>query len=216
MMILMTPIKTIAGPFCTLLPLLALILAGFIVPSSAQAPGSSLAANYAANSEEPIDIEADALEVNDQKKIATFSGNVSATQGDFNLRAKEIQVFYSADKKKPDTGENAAASGPGANSQITKINANGKVLVTTKDNQKATSDWAHFDVKTQLVTIGGNVVLSEGFNTIKGNRLVIDLKSGVSRFENSQQTAAEGDDQKPKQRLRAIFSTKGRSSDAQN
>ena len=52
-------------------------------------------------------------------------------------------------------------------------------------------------------TIGGNVVLSQGLNTIRGDRLVIDLKTGLSRFENSTETA---DGATPKQRLRAIFS----------
>ncbi len=174
-------------------------------PAAAQTPGSSLAANYAANSDQPIDIEADALEVDDRKKIATFTGNVSATQGNFNLRAREIQVSYTSRDNTATQSADAGAAGPGANSQITRIDAKGKVLVTTNDNQTATSDWARFEVLTQLVTIGGNVVLSQGPNTIKGDRLVIDLKTGLSRFENDGQTA-EGET--PKQRLRAIFTPK--------
>jgi lipopolysaccharide export system protein LptA len=63
-------------------------------------------------------------------------------------------------------------------------------------------------VPSQLVTIGGNVVLTQGFNTIKGDRLVIDLKTGLSRFENATETAGG---EKPKQRLRAIFSPNGAS-----
>lgn len=171
----------------------------------AQTPGSSLAAGYAANADKPINIEADALEVNDQQKTATFSGNVTATQGDFSLKAKEIQVSYTAKKG---NNANGGATGPGGDSQITEINAKGKVLVTTQDNQTATSDWARFDVPGQLVTIGGNVVLSQGPNTIKGDRLVIDLNTGLSRFENSAQTAGG---QAPKQRLRAIFTPKAQS-----
>ncbi|HKJ63601.1 MAG TPA: LptA/OstA family protein [Hyphomicrobiales bacterium] len=171
----------------------------------AQTPGNSLAAGYAANADKPINIEADALEVNDQQKTATFSGNVTATQGDFSLKAKQIQVNYvSRDKNKT----NAAAGGPGGDSQISEINAKGKVLVTTHDNQTATSDWARFDVPAQLVTIGGNVVLSQGLNAIKGDRLIIDLKTGLSRFENSTETASG---KKPKQQIRAIFSPKSRS-----
>lgn len=186
------------------------IIAGLIFSSMlttqgfAQAPGSTLAAGYAANADKPINIEADSLEVNDQKKTATFSGNVTATQGDFTLKAKELQVNYVA-KDKKDTKSDAA--GPGSDSQIKQINAKGKVLVKTKDNQTATSDWARFDVPGQLVTIGGNVVLTEGLNTIKGDRLVIELKTGISRFENSTKTA----NGKKSKRLQAIFSPKSRS-----
>lgn len=176
--------------------------------AGAQAPGSGLATSYAANSDKPIDIVADVLEVDDKKKIAIFRGNVSATQGDFNLRAKEIQVTYTSKEQGANTQTAAASPVPATgDADITQIDAKGKVLVKTKENQTATSDWAIFDVKKQLVTIGGDVVLSQGPNTIKGSRLVIDLKSGLSRFETG---TANNDGEQPRERLRAIFTPKSR------
>jgi lipopolysaccharide export system protein LptA len=156
-------------------------------PALAQAPGGGLATSYSANADKPINIEADALEVDDKKKIATFKGNVSATQGDFNIRAKEIQVIYTAAAKKdPAAGAPATSALPGGgNADIQQIDARGKVLVTTKDNQTTTSDWAVFEVKKQLVTIGGDVVVTQGTDTIKGSKLVIDLNTGLSRFETA-------------------------------
>jgi lipopolysaccharide export system protein LptA len=130
-------------------------------PARAQTPGSGLATSYSANADKPIDIEADVLEVDDKKKVAVFKGNVSATQGDFNLRASEIEVTYTDSNKaagaaKPQPVKEAAASPvPGAGS-IKQINAKGKVLVTGKDNQTATSDWAIFEVEKQLITLGGH------------------------------------------------------------
>jgi len=50
----------------------------------------------------------------------------------------------------------------------------------------------------QMVTVGGNVVLMQGKNVLKGDRLVIDLKTGESRFENKGNTEAGG-------RIRALF-----------
>jgi lipopolysaccharide export system protein LptA len=186
---------------------LAIALLG-VGSAGAQAPGSGLATSYAANSDQPIDIVADMLEVDDKKKIAIFRGNVSATQGDFNLRAKEIQVTYTSKEQGANTQTAAASPVPATgDADITQIDAKGKVLVKTNENQTATSDWAIFDVKKQLVTIGGDVVLSQGPNTIKGSRLVIDLKSGLSRFETG--TADSGGEQ-PKERLRAIFTPKAR------
>jgi lipopolysaccharide export system protein LptA len=200
-------------------------------PASAQAPGSSLATSYSANADKPINIEADALEVDDKTKVATFKGNVSATQGDFNIRAKEIQVLYtSAPKKDPaapkkDPAEAASADAApapanaappaanaalpgGANADIQRIDAKGKVLVTTKDNQTTTSDWAIFEVKKQLVTIGGDVVVTQGTDTIKGSKLVIDLTTGLSRFE----TAANDKDVAPgaSKRLQMLITPKAR------
>ena len=54
-----------------------------------------------------------------------------------------------------------------------------------------------------MVTVGGNVVLMQGKNVLKGDRLVIDLKTGESRFENTGNTAAGG-------RIRALFVPKAR------
>jgi hypothetical protein len=50
--------------------------------------------------------------------------------------------------------------------------------------------------------VGGNVVLTQGENVLKGERLVIDLKTGESRFENPGSTASGG-------RIRALFMPKG-------
>ena len=163
------------------------VLAFSACPAQAQAPGGSLATSYSANADKPINIEADALEVDDKKKIATFKGNVSATQGDFNIRAKEIQVLYTAAAKKdPAAGAAAPSALPGGgNADIQQIDAKGKVLVTTKDNQTTTSDWAVFEVKKQLVTIGGDVVVTQGTDTIKGSKLVIDLTTGLTRLDTA-------------------------------
>ena len=72
------------------------------------------------------------------------------------------------------------------------------MIITTDQDQTTTSDWALYDVPTQLVTVGGNVVLMQGKNVLKGDRLVIDLKTGESRFENQGDTATKG-------RIRALF-----------
>ena len=69
--------------------------------------------------------------------------------------------------------------------QISKIEARGEVVITSDQDQTTTSDWALYDVPAQLVTVGGNVVLMQGKNVLKGDRLVIDLKTGESRFHCS-------------------------------
>ena len=82
--------------------------------------------------------------------------------------------------------------------QISKIEARGDVIITSDQDQTTTSDWALYDVPAQLVTVGGNVVLMQGKNVLKGDRLVIDLKTGESRFENPGETGSGG-------RIRALF-----------
>lgn len=102
-----------------------------------------------------------------------------------------------ADGAKP-----AAKAKGNPESQINKIEARGHVVITSEDDQTTTSEWAIYDVPTQLVTVGGNVVLTQGDNVLKGDRLIIDLKTGESRFENPGKTTAGG-------RIRALFMPKG-------
>jgi len=76
----------------------------------------------------------------------------------------------------------AAAPGPGGSSQISRLEARGGVTVVQKD-QTATGDSALFDMKTNTVTLQGNVVVSQGPNVMRGERLVVDLTTGVSRVD---------------------------------
>ncbi len=159
--------------------------------------------------------------MHDAKKYATFSGNVKAVQGTTTLRARELDVHYVGGSDKltgqsgaavpvanqaavPVANQNGApgAQGAGNSAQINKIEARGDVVITSEDDQTTTSDWALYDVPAQLVTVGGNVVLTQGQNVLKGDRLVIDLKTGESRFENTGNTAAGGG------RIRALFMPK--------
>jgi lipopolysaccharide export system protein LptA len=179
---------------------------------------------FSKNSNEPIDIESDVLVVHDAQKYATFKGNVKAVQGTTTLRSRELDVHYvgsgsdSLTGAPSTTGSTTPAPAPaatgggeakpsgvglGANNgtQISKIEARGEVVITSDQDQTTTSDWALYDVPAQLVTVGGNVVLMQGKNVLKGDRLVIDLKTGESRFENKGSTAAGG-------RIRALFMPK--------
>jgi lipopolysaccharide transport protein LptA/LPS export ABC transporter protein LptC len=140
----------------------------------------------------PVDIESDTLVIYDTRQLAEFQGNVKVSQGKMKMRSKLLKVKYSGE-----AGASGADKKSGG-SNISSIRAEGKVLIITADDQSTTSDWAVFDVKSQIVTIGGNVVLSQSGNVIKGDQLVIDLKTNRSRIVN------RGDPSK-RQRVRALF-----------
>ena len=140
------------------------------------------------NRGQPVQIEALRLEVRDKDKMATFSGNVKVVQGDTTMRCKKLVVFYEQDNK---DGQHAQASaqtmkaatpGPGGSSQISKLEASGGVTVNQKD-QTATGERALFDMKSNTVTLLGNVLVTQGPNVMRGEKLVVDLTTGVSRVE---------------------------------
>jgi lipopolysaccharide export system protein LptA len=76
----------------------------------------------------------------------------------------------------------AAQPGPGGSSQISKLEARGGVTVTQKD-QTATGDTGYFDMKANTVTLVGNVLVSQGPNVLHGERLVVNLTTGVSTVD---------------------------------
>jgi lipopolysaccharide export system protein LptA len=162
---------------------------------------------FSQNRDQPVHIEAATLEVRDKEKVATFSGNVRVKQGDTGMRCKSLVVFYeqdgtdgkatddksnspakTADKtadKAPEKGKpmQSATPGPGGNQKIKRLEARGGVVVTQKE-QTATGELGIFDMAANTVTLSGGVTMTTGPNVLRGDRLVVDLTSGVSRVES--------------------------------
>ena len=137
---------------------------------------------FSQNHDQPVHIEAATLEVRDKDKVATFSGDVKVKQGDTGLRCKSLVVFYEGNDADGKTLQ-AASPGPGGQQRIKRLEARGGVVVTQKE-QTATGETGIFDMKNNTVTLNGNVVMTQGQNVLRGDRLVVDLTSGVSRVES--------------------------------
>ena len=141
---------------------------------------------FSQNRDQPVHIEAATLEVRDKQKEATFSGDVRVTQGDTGMRCKSLVVFYEGGPGATAAKSNtltAAKPGPGGDQRIKRLEARGGVVVTQKE-QTASGDLGIFDMKTNTVTLTGNVTMTQGKNVLRGDRLVVDLTSGVSRVES--------------------------------
>jgi lipopolysaccharide export system protein LptA len=148
-------------------------------PQQPQGPQNALQ-GFSQNRDQPVKIQAAALEVRDKEKIATFSGDVHVVNGDTELRSKVLVVFYDEDPKAQNM--KAADPGPGGEKSIKRIEAKGGVIVVQKD-QIATGDSAVFNMRENIVTLVGNVVITKGENVLKGPRLAVDLTSGVSKMD---------------------------------
>jgi lipopolysaccharide export system protein LptA len=136
---------------------------------------------FSQNKDKPVQIEAASLEVRDKDKVATFSGNVVVTQGDTTMRCKSLLVYYDGDGK-ASGGMKAAQPGPGGSSSIRKLEALGGVHVTQKE-QTATGEKGLFDMKSNSITLSGNVLITQGQNVLRGERLVVDVATGAARVE---------------------------------
>ncbi|MGB3722166.1 MAG: LptA/OstA family protein [Pacificimonas sp.] len=127
-------------------------------------PGSSLR-NY--NRDAPIDFEAARIEVRDADNQAIISGNVQVKQGNLDLDADTIRVFYQS---------------RGGGVKVDRLDAEGGVRVVTPA-ETARSSSAIYDVPASQITMIGNVVLERGTDELRGERLVINLASGRSTFD---------------------------------
>jgi lipopolysaccharide export system protein LptA len=133
---------------------------------------------FSSNSDEPVNIEADQLDVREKDQAAVFTGNVVVTQAESRLETKALTVFY--------TG-GATAGAPATSRSIKRLEADGSVVVTSKD-QKATGSKGVFDMASNTVVMTGGVVLSQGPNVIRGDRLFVDLTKQTSRIETGGST----------------------------
>lgn len=148
----------------------ALLLCLAAWPAAAGAQGAvSALKNHDSNA--PVDVAADRVEVQDRADRAVFVGNVKARQGDLTLDSQRMTVAY----------VNSAGNG----TQIQRIDASGGVVVTSP-SETAKGSFGTYDVNRRLITLIGGVVLTRGANTVRGGRLTIDLVSGRSAVDGSQ------------------------------
>lgn len=146
---------------------IGLALASLAAPPAASGQGGRAFGGHDTNA--PIDVSAQRIEVQDRADRAILSGNVQVRQGEMNLACERLTVIYA------DTGRGAAADGGGV--LIRRLEASGNVVVT-RPGERATSRFGIYDVDRKIVTMIGNVVLARDATRVRGERLVLDLDSG--------------------------------------
>jgi lipopolysaccharide export system protein LptA len=122
------------------------------------------------NSDLPIEIEADNLTIDDKKNTATFVGNVKATQGDLRLTSHKLIVHYKRAVKEVDK----------QNNEIKKIIAYKDVFISNEKNKEtASSEEAIYEMDSETLELKRNVILTQGQNVVKGERLIYNGRTGV-------------------------------------
>jgi len=105
-------------------------------------------------SNEPIDIISDTVEANQKQNTITFKGNVVAKQGETTLYANTLVIIYDGNTKK-----------------MKEVIATGNVKIVQLE-RRATSQKATFQQDENRVILNGEVVVREGENVIRGERVV--------------------------------------------
>ena len=149
---------------------------------------------FSQNRDKPIQIDAARLEVRDKDKVATFFGDAKADvkviQGDVTMRSKVLVVFYEQDepaKAGAAKTAKAAAPGPGGSSQIKRLEAKGNVIVTQKD-QTVTGENGRVRHEVQHRHHDRQRDHDPVRQRAAGDRLVVDLTTGVSKVDGGRVT----------------------------
>ncbi len=142
----------------------ALLLAG---PAAAQSQQAGVAFDgLARNSDQPVEVTSDELQVDQTGGTAVFTGNVLVTQGEMSLTAPRLTVDYSE----------------GEAGRIERVHATGGVTLVTP-TEAAESDEATYTVASGDVLMTGAVLLTQGDMVLSGDRLTIDLETGTGQMQ---------------------------------
>src|SRR6056297_1297026 len=142
-----------------LLPLAAAFCAAAL---SALAQGADVSfGGLRQDTSEPVEIAADRLEIDQDSGAATFSGNVVIGQGEMRLTGARVDVTYS-------TGEAG---------EIERLHATGGVTFLSGE-EAAEAREAIYTIADGALVMTGDVLLTQGRNTIAGDRLSVDLEAG--------------------------------------
>lgn len=128
-------------------------------PASAQLLGGH-------DSNAPVNFSADRIEVQDRADRVVVTGNVHVTQGDLIIDSARMTVAY----------HNASGV------EIDRIDASGDVRIR-RGNDTARGNVAIYDLNARVITMLGNVELTQGTNRLTGGRLIMDLRSGRSTVD---------------------------------
>ncbi|MCX8116552.1 MAG: lipopolysaccharide transport periplasmic protein LptA [Desulfobacterota bacterium] len=113
----------------------------------------------------PIEITSDTVEGSQKENRITFKGNVVAKQEEATLHAHQMVVHYDSETKK-----------------IREIVATGNVRIVQLE-RRATCQRATFYQMENKVVLEGEVVLREGDNVVRGERMVYLLNEDRSYIE---------------------------------
>jgi lipopolysaccharide export system protein LptA len=143
---------------------------------AAASPAAAQLARGPSNSNAPIDLTADELEVTNAQCLAVWRGSAEALQADSRLRADVLKIYNRLGPPK------AGGAGPSCGA-VDKIEALGNVYYVTPQ-QRVRGDNATYDKNNDLMVVTGDVVAVQGKNVLRGARMEIHVKSGEAQMQS--------------------------------
>ena len=142
------------------------------------------------NNDGPIDITGDGADRFVDQHLVVYHGNVEAVQNGARLVCDTLSLYFAAAAPAPGQPAKPAAK-PGAAGasegfgQMDHAVADGHVFYVTQ-TQTARGERAVYEAGPDTITMTGNVVVVQGQNVLKGDKMVVELKTGHTQmFSNA-------------------------------
>ncbi|MEM0936448.1 MAG: lipopolysaccharide transport periplasmic protein LptA [Pseudomonadota bacterium] len=147
-----------------------LLLAALLLSAgSALAQGTALSfGDGEATSDQPVEVSADALEIDQNAGSAIFTGNVLVTQGAMRLSGARVDVAY--------------GPGPDGETTVQRVVAEGNVVLVNGEDA-AEGQTAVYSVESGEVIMTGDVILTRPDSAMTGERLTVNVDDGTGRME---------------------------------
>ncbi len=168
--------------------LTVVIISAVLWPVSSIVLAQSLASGKSFGTDQPLEITADALEVQQATQLAIFQGRVLVVQGEMRLKSDKLVVYYSNSENK--TSDDTPS--------IRKIDATGNVFLSSP-RETAKGQRGIYDIENKMITLTGDVTLTQGQSILKGQNMTLNLETGLSRIEGGVSSGDTGG------RVRGLF-----------
>jgi lipopolysaccharide export system protein LptA len=151
------------------------ICAGFIAalagPSFAQT--NINLGGIAVDTTAAIEVTSESLSIDQDTGTAVFEGDVLISQGELRISAARVEVIYGTDTNR-----------------IARLIASGNVtFVTAQDAAEA--ETADYDITTGLLTLTGDVLLTQGGSAISAQSMVVNVNNGTATMQGRVRTVLQ-------------------------
>ena len=123
-----------------------------------------------------IEVTADSLAVDQDTGSAVFQGNVVIGQGELLLSAGTVEIIYVAQTN-----------------DIARLVAAGGVTFTTA-TEAAEAQNADYNIETGLLTLSGDVLLTQGASAISAETMTINVADGTAEMQGRVRTVLQQGD----------------------
>lgn len=148
----------------------------------------------------PIHITSNRMEAYNKKNLIIFIGDVSAVQGEMEIKSDRLEVYVKKKNPPSATAKAAAGSAPEKSSvaaqestpegpdpsSVDRLVATGNVLINQGENKHAAGDRLDYAETTGIAILTGNPRAWEKNNQVIGTKIEIFLREGRTIVYGSQ------------------------------